>query len=431
MDPNNPANPNTPDQVPQPITPPAEPIQTNPWPNAPTPTPEVPHTVLTETPKFGISTKRGMSRKAKIVSGLAVFLLLCIGSTIGALYALAYHKIELTKYPEFQRNVEFFVMELPYTPKSARYILYKAATTQRDYSSESFDISAAVNTNSASPAILGLSGFDFAAKGNIDFKDPKNILFNLNLSMTKDFNMDLRGKEKMLYFKVNQVPAGILALVGLNVESLTPLLNTWVSYDTTPLETEARAALDETETEDETWDTDISKKLESYIDDTIREKIEVSKGDDGGIPVYKLHLAATPQMIDSITAKLNAEGSSTRDLYVDTTTTPKKPSDTIKDMVIDVWVDQENFATRKVSITFNYVPDAGITAGLMEESDVLGITDGIVPGAGSTMNVALVSKFSDFGAPVTVEVPEGTITYEEFATRLSEVMRSLYVQEGE
>lgn len=391
-------------------------------------TPAVIPTTQTETLVPPPPIKSGMRLRTKIIAIVLILLALLLVLSLSGLYALAYHKVELSQYPEVQKKIEFFVMELPYTPKSVRYLLYKSATAEKNYSSQSFDISAAIETNSPTPQIVGLSNFDFEAKGDVDIKDPKNPLMNMNLSITKDFNLDLKVKDKFLYFKINKLPQGLLALFGLATELTDPLTNIWVSYDTTPLQTDARKLLDEKQDESQVFNTDVSKEIEKYIDKGIMEKIDVSKGDDDGVPVYKMHLDATPEMIDKLDEKLKEKSKETQtnDLYIqDTNTTPRKLSDGLKNLTFDMWVDQTNYYTRRISISFKVTPDSTISENL-KESNVLGLQTSPLAGLSSEANVAMVMKFSEFGKTVAVDIPADVLTFEEYSGKLSELMRSLY-----
>lgn len=374
--------------------------------------------------------KTGMSRKKKIILSIIIFLFLMTGTLIGSIYALAYHKIELKSNPELQKKIEFLVMELPFTPKSARYLTYKMITIEKDYSSQSFDMSAAVDTNSGQADVLGLSNFDIAAKGDVDYRDKENLLLSMNLSITKDFNLDFKAKEKFVYFKINKVPSALLALVGLNSDLLSALLNIWVSYDTTPLATEARSLLNESDETSDSLDEEITKEIEEYLDQSILSQMEVTKDMDGEFPVYKMHLTMTPAMIDLLEQKLNEKQKTTSDLYVTNPGTEKqKLSELLKDVTIDIWLDQKSYYTRRVSTSFKITPDSSLTQKL-ENTNVLGIEDSIVPSLDSTISVAMVFKFSDFGKTVTIETPDA-ITFDEYAQRFSEVLLEVYTSQSE
>jgi hypothetical protein len=362
----------------------------------------------------------------KIILGLVGFVLLHLLSAAGALYALAYHVIELDSYPEIQQKVEFFVMELPGTPKSPKYVLYKAITSEKTYTSNSFDISAAVNSSSSS-GLSPLTNFDIEAKGETDITDPKNPLFTMNLSITKDFNMDIRGKDKFVYFKVNAVPSYLLAMVGLNADLLAPLTNTWVSYDTTPLQTDARKLLDESQAEEDstiTGDAAFSE-IQKYVTDDMISKMILIEGEDEGVKVHKIKLDATPEMIDSIVAKVEADQTPGTELDVlKPSLLTQKPSDVLKNLSVEIWLDSSTYYTRRVAVTFKFTPDSKLSQSV-SQSDVLGVTD-VNPSLGSEISVAMVMKFSGFGNPVVVDVPSDAITFDEYSARIATIMRELY-----
>lgn len=390
------------------------------------PVPPSPPMIPVETVSF--PSHKGSLIK-KIAGILAVLILLLVLSSAGAFYALAYHVVELSSNPELQKKAEFLVMELPFMPKSARYLLYKSVTADKSYTSQSFDMSAAVTTNSQTSSMLGFNNFDIAAKGDADVADKKNPLMNMNLSITKDFNVDLKAKEKFVYFKIKKLPSALLALLGLNIDNLAPLTNVWVSYDTTPLATEARDLLNQNTTEDtKSLQEDLQKELEKYMDEDVMQKIVVTKGKDESAEVYKLHLDATPDIIDSLVKKFEdgRQKNVQTDLYVmDTVTQAKKASDSIKNLTVDIWLDTESYYTRRFAMAFKLTPDSSLST-ILKESPVLGESTDALSALNSAMDIAMVMKFSEFGKTVTVDVPSDVMTFEDFSKKISEVMLSMY-----
>ncbi|MCL5019703.1 MAG: hypothetical protein M1426_04400 [Patescibacteria group bacterium] len=64
----------------------------------------------------------------------------------GLTYAVAYEKIKLEKYPDFQKKVAAFVMELPFTPKTPKFLLARSAMAHQDITKQAFDISMAIDS---------------------------------------------------------------------------------------------------------------------------------------------------------------------------------------------------------------------------------------------------------------------------------------------
>lgn len=374
-------------------------------------------------PVGGVPNSAGMGAGKKILLGILGVFVLVILSAVGALYALAYHVIELKSYPELQQKVEFMVMEIPGTPKSARYLFYKAVTSQEMYTSNTFDISAAVTSTNA-VSYLTLGNFDIAITGESDVKDPQNPVFSMNVSLMKDLNFDIKAKDKMVYFKVNKVPSTILASIGVPEEMITPMTNTWVSYDTTPLQTEARTYLEETtsETASLSQGDQVFTELSKYIDESVISSFIVTKGIDGGNDIYKLELNATPEMIDTIVSKIESEYAANNGFG--SSVQSQKASDSLKNLDIEIWLDAKTYYVRRVASSFTINPQSS--------SDVVGAgafglgTPDLYSLLKSDIRVALVMKFSEFGKEVQVTAPSDAITFEEYMLRLTQAMISMY-----
>lgn len=360
----------------------------------------------------------------KVVAVIIALILFLMIASVAAAYSVAYGKVGIGN-PELQKKIEFFVMELPMTPKSARYLFYKSMMSDAALTSQAFDLSASIKSNSTSPDLLGLSNFDIAAKGDIDIKDQKNLMANMNISITKEFNVDIKTKDKQVYFKINKLPNALLSVLGLNSELLSPLTNTWVTYDATPLNSEARKLLDET-SEDTPTPTDMQKELEKYIDDTLLQSFKVSEGDDNGVAVYKIHGTPSPEAIDKVAEKIEKEANPDSGFYINPNGKPiQKTSDILKNMAIDIWMDKKTYNTRRVAISFRIIPDSSLSQSL-SENNVLGVTDSLIPGLGSSMDVAFVMAFSEYGKTVVVDVPTDALSFEEYTARFSTIMRELY-----
>ena len=149
-----------------------------------------------QTPQEAMVDSSGIrSRKPLLFLLVLLFLVLILTGLGGLTYAVAYEKIKLEKYPDVQKKVSAFVMELPFMPKTAKFLLAKTALAHQNITKQSFDISVAIDSADLTSS-LGLSNLDIQAKGAFDYSDPRNVFGNLELSFTKDFNMELKKKDK-------------------------------------------------------------------------------------------------------------------------------------------------------------------------------------------------------------------------------------------
>ncbi len=361
------------------------------------------------------------SRKGLIFLILAFFLVVLLAGTGGLTWAVAYEKIKLEKYPDFQKKVSAFVMELPFTPKTPKFLLARTAMAHQDITKQTFDISMAIDSADLTSS-LGLSNLDIQAKGALDYSDPKNVFGNLELSITKDFQVELKKKDKMLYFKLNKLPSFLLAFLGISSEQLDPILDKWVSYDTTPLDTEARKSIQQDREVDPLSEEFIDENFEKYIDEEVLSKMELSSAEEEGHAVYKITMDADSDLIDHLGKKL-AEAERQKSNYAYPSTYPKqdeKLSDFIKDMKWEIYIDKKTYYTRKVivSVELEYDQSQGYSTFLMDSANPLSQKN--------EAKIAFAMKFDKFGEEVVVEEPTESITFEEFTDLLSSTVIEIY-----
>ncbi|MCX7928463.1 MAG: hypothetical protein N2558_02150 [Patescibacteria group bacterium] len=375
-----------------------------------------PESIDTQTASKPTESSKGKSKKLFLGMVIAFLLLAIVVS--GGMYALAYNKIKLPQFSEFQKKVEFLVMDLPFIRKSARYLIYKTSFANKSYTSYGFDISLAISPNESTiPNLLGISNFDFSAKGQIDYSDLENIILSTNVSATKELNIDFALKNKLLYFKINKFPLAILALTGLDSESVSTLTNVWVSYDTTTLATNARELLDNSKSEKGQFQ--FSEKLIEEIDETIAKEISVTEELDNGIKVYKLKLNPTNETLNKLIIEIEKEFGIQSGQF-------SKISDIIKNASIEIWLDAKNFYTKQISAIFTIKPNKNNQNQQFNISETPSISYDNLIGENTETKVALVIKFFDFGKPVQIEMPENPITFEQYLAKWSLIVLGRY-----
>lgn len=362
------------------------------------------------------------SRKPIIFLFLAFVLILILVSFGGLTYAVAYEKIKLDKYPDLQKKVSNFVMELPFMPKTPKFLLARSAMAHQDITKQSFDISMAVDSADLASS-LGLSNMDIQAKGAFDYSDPRNVFGNLELSLTKDFNIELRKVDKMLYFKLNKLPSFLFAFLGVKASNLDPILNKWVSYDTTPLDTEARTRIQEDREVDPLSEEFIDKNFEKYLDEEVLSKMSLSSDTEEGNAVYKITLDADSNMIDHLGKKIeDAYRQKSNYAYPQQSgNESEKLSDFIKKFKWEIFIDKKNFFTRKVIVSIDLEYDSNNGLGSFSMGSLISPVS-----SKNNAKIVLAAKFDHFGEEVIIEEPESSITIEEFSDLLSTTFNEIY-----
>lgn len=375
-------------------------VQASPQPNA--------SEVLEEKPK---------RNKVKIFGFLIVFLFLFFFTATAVLgYAVAYEKIKLKNYPEVQATVAGYVQSLPFMPKTAKFLLIRSIIAHQDVTKHSFDISLALDSSSLSD-VLGINKFDTEAKGAIDYSDTNSVIFSLDASLTKEFNIELRKNDPVLYFRVNKFPSFIFSLIGMSDDLVEPYLKRWVAYDTTPLDTQARKELDTKETEplSQEFLVEINEK---YLDDYILDQMEISQVEEDGIKYYVIALDADKELIDYLGQKLEEES---RSSDLSSGGESYDLSEMIKELSWEIYIAKNTYYTHRLKIASTLEFDEGFYG-----SALLGNSADIAQN--SQANFALVVKFDNFGEVVLVETPSEYITYEELIQELAVVTRQSIIE---
>jgi len=379
--------------------------------------------VQPQTPREVMIDTHKKSKKPLYFLLFLLILLTIFTCFAGLTYAVAYEKIKLEKFPDLQKKVSLFVIDLPFMPKTPKYLLSKTALAHQNVTKQHFDISLAVDSADLTSS-LGLSSLDIEAKGSLDYTDPNNIFGNLELSFTKDLNLELRKKDKMLYFKINKIPSFLFAFLGMNSESFQPLTDKWVSYNTTPLDTEARKNILEDKEVDLLSEKFVDENFNKYLDEKIFSKMHLDEVTEEGHAVYKITLDADAELIDYIGNKIE-DTSRQKSNYIhpqSDTEELHKLSDFIKVLKWEIYIDKNNYYTRKTVLRVDLEYDESNGLGAFSMGSLINPLP-----SNNSAKIALAVKFDRFGEQVNVEEPNESITFEEFTNILSSAVNDFYV----
>lgn len=374
----------------------------NPIPDSTTPPEPAPTSVLN--PTSTTNEEEPSPSKAKILGKIFAIVMLVILLTAGTFtYLIAYEKITLRNNPELQTKVAGFVMSIPFTPKTPRYVLTKAAQVQSQITSESFDLSIAAQV-SGNPTELagipGLSNFDLQIKGDADFSNPKSPKGQFNVAVSKDLAFDIMLVEPNLYFKVNKIEGAIKALLSTSFgnEINFGFINQWFVYDTSPLETEARKSLDERKDAEDPTQEFSNDALKILTDESVIKTLVMTKEDLNGESVYKVSIQLTPELVDKI-PEILAEN----DTQVGPPNPkPSPPSEMFKNVSITTFIGTSDYYIRKMDTGFDLEPGGAYQN--------MGAT-GPLGGTPTKVSVNITSLFSNFNAKFDFVEPTGAQDY--------------------
>lgn len=314
------------------------------------------------------------SRKKIVLTFLVVLLLFIIvgGSGVFA-YGVAYNKIDIGN-DNLDAVITNAVISLPFAPKTAEYILGKSRLATADVKSFSFDGSIAGSAGQTLSSV-GYGNIDITAKGKFTKNADNKIDADVNVTVSKDADFEIRSKDKKIYVKVNKLPDSIYTLLGLEPGSLDDALKNWISYDTSTVDSEARKLLNEDTKSSGTDDlSSVYNKNKNLL-----QKFKISTEDNN----YKLSLDMSKDEIDSFLASVN------EDSY----------SSSVGMLSVNMWIDKDDYLMRKIQMHIKMsTSKSGASLGILN----------------SDYDLTLAANLYDYNSEVNVEVPANSINYSDF-----------------
>lgn len=287
-----------------------------------------------------------------ILVGLLVVLLLLIGS--GAFLALvAYGKVDINN-EELQRKISFAVQDLPYTPKTAEYLIYKGFDANKDTQSFYLDASVAVTAGESVAQIPGLGNkFDLTIEGPIDYHDKENPEVEINVKLTPELDADLVVVNEKLFFKLNSIPVVLKGYLDGAGYSLDIIMNKWISYSLAELESEARSTLEEDKgVRDEER---LERVKMAILNSNIIDKVVVEETELDGNAVYKMTLALTSEeymnFLNDVARAVEPES------YADNFVAETDQAETFEDLEIETYIEKSSMRTVRSMISFRVNAD--------------------------------------------------------------------------
>ncbi|EKD57138.1 MAG: hypothetical protein ACD_57C00399G0001 [uncultured bacterium] len=379
---------------------------------------ELPHVVTQPLPSdqnpsnqgFGVGEFSQKRRGFKVFPiGLILFfaLLLLAG---GGLYAVAYERVDLGN-KNLQKSIASLVQGLPFTPKTPRYVLEKAYDAQKNVDSVSFNLSVALSSGSFS--MLGLGSIDMQFMGDLDYRDLDNLKTKLNLTVLKEFNMDIISINDKSYLRVNKVPSLILSFIGISNDQVSPFLGRWIEVNKDEL-----LGVDSgisTQGATPSMEEEIQKSLELILEEKVLSNLEMTEESLDGKKSYKFHFQPNSELFDYIMEKLSEfekNGSKPSDY---------KASEFLKDLKVDLWVDGSSFYITKVSMSTILDSGTGYSSGGVINDDPLSIL-----GNSQQFDVAIVMLLTNHGKDLNISAPSGAEPLDQFMKSFESMFVSEY-----
>jgi|688.fasta_scaffold00337_24 hypothetical protein len=350
--------------------------------------------------------------------GLLFFFLLVV--IIGATIVLAaYNKITLPNQ-KLQEGISYFIQDLPFMPKTPKYLLLKSAKAHESIGSAYTKISAAVKSDGFSQ-IPGIGNtIEILGQGPIDVQNPENPKMSWKLNVTNDFESEFKLSEKILYFKINKIPALLYPFIGLTSSNFAtnPYLNKWVYYDMNTLETDSSKLLDERGENLTTNELTEAKLI--LLGNKLSEKMVTTEEDLENTPVYRISLKLTNQELQELEPEI-VELFDMKSTDYDSDIKDAQDTFSMVDNVeLNVWIEKSTHYVRR----FDFAADIKENK-IDNYSQVLGIKT--VANETSKQNVAsfaLSISFSKLGENFEndFKAPSTAISFDQYMLEITDFM---------
>lgn len=355
---------------------------------------------------------------------LFLFLVISIGTVI---YLLLYTQIKL---PLVNANVrsrfDSLAYKIPLLPKTPRQVLTAASATDKALTSYTADFSFSAKQGSAA---LTAGSLDLNLTGPLDFSTPQNPKFDItaaaqiNVAGTSlRLSGKARGVDKIVYFKLDELPVESLnnllqPFLGLSLvaqsegegssQRLAPVLSNWIKYDTSGLDTQARAAMEQTSQSQSVIDTSRRRIQNILSDDSVMPEVKlVGRENVDSVPTYHLRARPSREAVKRIVREfVGDENLPDLDGLVSS----------VDEVVIDAWFGTADALPRKVSALLN------INLGTLSSSSPATLLKSL--GTGS-LSLSWVLQLTDIGQQVTVEVPQSAVSPGDYWGMLTTALKS-------
>lgn len=331
-----------------------------------------------------------------LVGILTLLITLCTLS-----YAIAYEKISIGN-ETVQNNIASFVQSLPFTTKTNKFLLLSSFRKQKKISKHDFKISFEISTDRSIPN-LNTNKISGELSGYANYQDINHPEFDVRFTGIMGFQANAKKKGNILYFKIDSLPDFLLTQLSISPDKLQKITSTWVSHDTSPLQSEARRELSKNNINSSSLSNesviqtlDFLQKNKQLIDSG-----QISQDQIDGAHVYKLTWKLSDDQIDSIITHgiENSYGT------IPSSTFNNKPSDVLSDFVFSIYIDRKTHYTRRLALSFT------ATNNQQSVNTLSSLTNG---NQINQVNFRFEANINNFGKDKIIETPQSVILIEQF-----------------
>lgn len=351
----------------------------------------------------------------KILFSVLIFVALMILASTSSTILFAYGMLPI-KNADLQNKIVNVLMAIPFMPKTPRFVLESSANAHLKITKFSFDTSIAADSSSLN-SLLKIGSFDARITGKIDYTDIKKPLLELNAQVTKDFSSDLRIKDQTSFFRINKIPALVAVMLdnyGFTENIQKQVFGKWIYIDSKPLNTDARTSLDNTKSSESTIQQGFKDYLDAFNNPEILKSLSMTEEKLGTLGVYHVYFAPNDSVLNVFWDKY------TQKVQNKTASQPKtnyKISDSVKDFVVNIWIDRNTYLIQKSSVKFVAKSASNGSANMISPLGMLSTQKQDIP-------IFISVQLSDFNSPVVIDTPVGAVKFDDLFKSLMAQMQA-------
>lgn len=362
---------------------------------------------------------------------LITFLVAVLSIGVVGVFAVAYQGLSF-RNKAMDNFATGLVMNLPFVPKTPRYVLSVVAKNFQSVSKIAIDATLSYEAEKAEIA-LGENKFVAEVGGFIDYSDNLKPKFQITSSVNKELVFQVRKPdESQIYFKLDKVPESWAKTFLGSTNDLSGVIPYWVNYDLTPFLIDSGGKNQWSEAS-----KDIRRRMFVFDDPRVRSAITISEVTEEGRRIYRLVFKPDDNLADYFFDKLG-----------DIKTGSLKQSKTIKNFQISVSVDRERLLISRITVSSEYLTPSksflmnqylniitqengqASASGGWEQTIKASQSGEPIRLAGSNADttktfIKLDLRFKDFNKSVPIEVPKNAISFEEYWKKIVETSATL------
>jgi len=377
-----------------------------------------------------VEPKKGNRKVMFLGLGILVILLL-IGGLVGGSVATVYGSWKpWGMSSELRRKLVVVMANVPFAPKTTEQVLLSALASSQEITRYNLDFSVAasvgeVGTESAKADLVMKGPIDITNASNPQFDLSMDVGVNMAGSLYKVEALAKKSTDKKIYLKLESVSDSIWNLFAYTImgtgngeaqgadqakQMFDPLFKNWILYDLSDLDTGARRAMDEHNTNAEA-DVRAMEMFDDLINrPEVRGEFElVGKEDLYGFKAY--HLAWKPStatiqllMREYMKSESGEEFNRRVDKDLD------EFVDVVESMGLDFWFREDDFLLTKIT--------AVMQMNLANLSDGLGGMDSWAQSL-SRVSVAYSLSTEPLTDPLVVSAPDEVLTVGELMGKMN------------